>query len=235
MNTIASGNKGFMIIMLEPITYCFIDSTHFTTFSYVSPNTEHNDALLRSKASQGDEEAFRALFDRYHGRLYQYIFKIIKSKEAAEEITMDVFLKLWLSRDMMTEIQNMDGFLFRVAYNKSIDFFRAASKDQQFTELIWDKIQTPSHTESDAPLLMREYEAKLREAIDLLPPQRKKIFNLSREEGLTHSQIAEELGISKNTVANTIVEARQFIKAHLSKNLDLVVLMTAISYLLKNE
>ena len=201
----------------------------------MSPNAEHNDSLLQSQASQGDEEAFRTLFDRYHGRLFQYILKIIKSKEAAEEITMDVFLKLWLSRDMMTEIQNLDAFLFRVAYNKSIDFFRAASKNQQFTELLWEKIQITSEIDSDTSLIMREYEAKLREAIDLLPPQRKKIFNLIREEGLTHAQIAEELGISKNTVANTIVEARQFIKAYLSKNLDLVVLMSALSQLLKNQ
>jgi RNA polymerase sigma-70 factor (ECF subfamily) len=216
-------------------TTAFPDSTHFATFKPVDPNAGYNDALLQSKASQGDEEAFRVLFDRYHARLFQYIFKIIKSKEAAEEITMDVFLKLWLSREMMTEIKNMDAFLFRVAYNKSIDFFRAAAKDQQFTELLWEKIQAPSHSGSDTPIIMREYEAKLREAIDLLPPQRRKVFDLSREEGLSHAQIAEQLGISKNTVANTIVEARQFIKAYLSKNLDLVVLMTALSHFLKQE
>jgi len=201
----------------------------------VNPGSDHNDDLLQKMAAQGDEQAFRKLFDRYHGRLFRYILKIIKNKEAAEEITMDVFLKLWLAWDMIVEIQNMDAFLFRIAYNKSIDFFRAVAKDQKFTDLLWDKIEMPSEASADSSVIMREYEKKLREAIDLLPPQRKKIFNLSKEEGYTHAQIADELGISKNTVANTIVEARQFIKAYLSRNLDLVVLMTVLSQLLKNK
>lgn len=182
-----------------------------------------------------DEQAFKALFDRYRVRLYQYIFKIVKSREVAEELVMDVFLKLWLARDMMSQIENLDGFLFRVAYNKSIDFFRAVAKDKQFTDLLLEKIQIPSECYADAPLHMREYETKLRQAVNLLPPQRKKIFNLSWEEQLTNAQIAEKLGISKNTVANTMVEARQFIKSYLLKNVDLVVLMTAFSYLLKNK
>lgn len=195
----------------------------------------NNDDTLQMKVSQGDEQAFKALFDRYHGRLYQYIFNIVKCREVAEELVMDVFLKLWLARDIMSEIENLDGFLFRIAYNKSIDFFRAAAKDKQFTDLLLEKNQIPSDSYADAPLQMREYETKLREAITLLPPQRKKIFNLSREEQLTHAQIAEELGISRNTVANTIVEARQFIRTYLVKNLDLAVLMIVLSYVLKNK
>jgi RNA polymerase sigma-70 factor (family 1) len=190
---------------------------------------------LQKQVALGNEQAFKAMFDQYQPRLYLYILRIIKSKEAAEEIVLDVFLKLWLGRDMLAEVENLDGFLFRIAYNKSIDFFRAAAKDKQLTKLLWEKIQLPSGSSADTSLLMREYESKLREAIDLLPPQRKKIFNLSREEGRSHAEIAAELGISKNTVANTIVEARQFIKSYLSKNLDLVVLVTAVSCLLKEH
>jgi RNA polymerase sigma-70 factor (family 1) len=190
---------------------------------------------LQKQVALGNEQAFKAMFDQYQPRLYLYILRIIKSKEAAEEIVLDVFLKLWLGRDMLAEVENLDGFLFRIAYNKSIDFFRAAAKDKQLTVLLWEKIQLPSGSSADTSLLMREYESKLREAIDLLPPQRKKIFNLSREEGRSHAEIAAELGISKNTVANTIVEARQFIKSYLSKNLDLVVLVTAVSCLLKEH
>jgi len=195
----------------------------------------NNDNTLLIQISQGDEQAFKTLFDRYHGRLYQYIFRIVKCREVAQELVMDVFLKLWLAKDMMAEIENFDGFLFRIAYNKSVDFFRAAAKDKQFTSLLLEKNEVPSDSFADAPLQMREYETKLREAINLLPSQRKRIFNLTREEELTHAQIAEQLGISKNTVANTIVEARHFIRAYLVKNLDLAVLMTVFSFLLKNK
>jgi RNA polymerase sigma-70 factor (family 1) len=207
----------------------------FYYFSHVSDNSDFSDIALQVQASQGEEQAFRILFDRYHPRLFQYLFNLVKSKEVAEELVMDVFLKLWLSKDMLPEIKNLGGFLFRVAHNKSIDFFRAAAKDRHFANLIWEKIELPAQGTADTPLLMQEYESKLREAIELLPPQRKKVFILHQEKGLSHTQIAEQLGISKNTVANTIVEARQFIKGYLTQNLDLIVLMVALSTILKNR
>ncbi|MCH5720115.1 sigma-70 family RNA polymerase sigma factor [Niabella hibiscisoli] len=82
---------------------------------------------------------------------------------------------------------------------------------------------------------MQEYENKLREAIDLLPARRRKVFDLSREEGLSHSQIADTLGISKNTVANTIVEAKQFIKSYLEKHYGLAGLLVLLAYLIKEK
>ena len=189
-----------------------------------------NEKELLFLVSQGDEKAFRSLFDQYHTRLLNYIFSIVKSGEVAEELVMDIFLKLWLGRDKLPDIENIDGFLFRIAYNKTIDFFRASKNNRVITDLLWEKLQHPSNDEADASLMTKEYDAKLLEALSLLSPQRRKIFNLSRELGHTHTEIAEELGISKNTVANTIVEARRFIMDHLSRHLELVVLMTLFAH-----
>lgn len=208
---------------------------HFSYFSFVSTIAGYDEMVLQKQISLGDEQAFKTLFDHYSPRLYHYILGIVKSKEVAEELVMDVFLKLWLAKDMMTEIENVNGFLFRIAYNKSIDFFRAVANDKQLTKNLQEKVPMQAQASADTSLLMQEYASKIREAIDLLPPQRKKIFTLSQEEGLTNLQIAQELGISKSTVNNTLVLARQFIKDYLAKNLDLVVLMTAISCILKNN
>ncbi len=175
------------------------------------------------------------MFDRYHPRLFHFIVNLVKSREVAEELVMDVFLKLWLSRDMISTIDNFDGFLFKIAYNKSIDFFRAAAKDKTVADIIWERMEIPAQSYADAPLLMQEYENKLREAIDLLPPKRRKVFDMSREEGLSHGEIAETLGISKNTVANTIVEAKQFIKSYLEKHYGLAGLVVLLAYLLEEK
>lgn len=196
---------------------------------------QEQDFLLQNEVSQGNQQAFAILFDRYHQRLFHFVVNLVKSREVAEELVMDVFLKLWLSRDMISTIENFDGFLFKIAYNKSIDFFRAAAKDKTVADIIWERIQIPAQSYADAPLLMQEYETKLREAIDLLPPKRRQVFDMSREEGLSHNEIADALGISKNTVANTIVEAKQFIKSYLEKHYGLAGLVVLLAYLLKEK
>jgi RNA polymerase sigma-70 factor (ECF subfamily) len=198
-------------------------------------DSDFSDQTLKERASHGEEQAFKMLFDRYHSKLFHYLFNIVKSKEVAEELVMDVFLKMWLARDMIVQIENLDGFLFRAAYNKSIDFFRAAAKDKRLTDIIWENDQIPSENYADEPLLMHEYESKLRDAIDLLSPQRKKIFLLHKDGGLSNAEIADTLSISKKTVANSIVEARQFIKSYLSKELGFWLFTTVVYNLLKNN
>lgn len=181
------------------------------------------DLLL--KISQGHENAFRTLFEQYYEQLYNYIFGFIKSKQVAEELVMDVFLKIWLGRDIIPQIQKFDAFLFRVAHNKSIDFLRSVARDPKFMDLLWEKIQVANNVQSDSFVLMHEYETKLREAVSLLSPQRKKVYQLSREQDMTHDQIAAQLNLSKSTINNHIVEAQRFIRTYLSKNFDIAFLI----------
>ena len=138
---------------------------------------------------------------------------------------MDVFLKIWMGRDIIPQIEKFDAFLFRVAHNKSIDFLRSVARDPKFQDLLWDQIQLTNSVQADSSVLTHEYETKLREAVSLLSPQRKKVYQLSREQDMTHDQIAAQLKLSKNTVNNHIVEAQRFIRTYLSKNCDLAFLI----------
>jgi len=176
---------------------------------------------LLSQIALGNEHSFKVLFDSYNERLFHYICTIIKSRQVAEEIVMDVFLKIWLGKAMIPQIEKFDSFLFRVAHNKSIDFLRSVAKDPQFKELLWEQMQFSGYEKADAYLLRKEFECKLREAISLLSGQRRKVYQLSREEDMNHEQIAQELGLSKNTINNHIVEAQKFIRFYLAKNLDI--------------
>ncbi len=184
-------------------------------------NTEKE---LLAQVSEGNEKAFRALFFDYYEQLFKYISCIVKSKQIAEELVMDVFLKIWLGKELIPQIEKFDAFLFRVAHNKSIDFLRSVARDPKFQDLLWDQIQLANDARADSSVLVHEYEAKLREAISLLSPQRKKVYQLSREQDMTHDQIASQLKLSKNTVNNHIVESQRFIRNYLSKNCDMAFL-----------
>lgn len=188
------------------------------------PDTSYHtiEKTLQEAAAEGDQKAFKQLFDHYQNKLFQYIFRMVKSKQVAEELVMDVFLKLWLGRAMLKEIEKLDGFLFRVAYTKTIDFFRAAARDKIFADQVWEQMAIQSSDDVYNNLVSKEYEEHLRKVIDLLPPRRKTIFEMSREGNLSHDEISKQLNISKSTVANTITEAKQFIKEHLPDDLNLL-------------
>lgn len=192
----------------------------------------HTEKELLMQVAEGDEKAFKALFVAYYERLFNYISGFIKSRQITEELVMDVFMKIWLGRDIISQIENFDAFLFRVAHNKSIDFLRAVARDPKFRDLLWDQVQLANNIESDSSLITREYEMKLREAVSLLSPQRKKVYQLSREQDMTHDQIASHLNLSKHTVNNHIVEAQRFIRAYLSRNCDIAFLIVLMPGLL---
>lgn len=188
-------------------------------------NNFHTEKDLLMKIAEGHENAFRTLFEQYYEQLYNYIFGFIKSKQVTEELVMDVFLKIWLGKELIPQIEKFDAFLFRVAHNKSIDFLRSVARDPKFKDLLWENIQLANNVQSDSSILMHEYEVKLREAVSLLSPQRKKVYQMSREQDMTHDQIAAQLHLSKNTINNHIVEAQRFIRTYLSKNFDIAFLI----------
>lgn len=195
----------------------------------LSATAIYNEKALFQQIAEGNEKAFKIIFDTYRSRLFYYISRFVKSDRVAEELVMDVFMKIWLGRELVTQIENFDAFLFRVAHNKSIDFLRSAAKDARLHELLWDEIQIAASTQADTSLLVQEYEEKIREAIALLSPQRRKVYQLSRQNDLTHDQIANQLYISKSTVNNHIVEAQRFIRNYLSKNFDLAFILLLLA------
>nr|WP_307735054.1 RNA polymerase sigma-70 factor [Chitinophaga nivalis] len=176
----------------------------------------------------GNEKAFKALFDQYRGRLFYYISRFIKSEQVAEELVLDVFMKIWTGRELMAQVHNFDAFLFRIAHNKSVDFLRAAARDPQLKTLLEEVTEQAAADGADSLVITREYETKIRAAISLLPPQCKKVYRLSREQELTHDQIAQQLHISRATVNNHLVLAQRFIRNYLAKEMDLAIVLLLI-------
>src|SRR5258708_15992782 len=194
----------------------------------MSMEQNHSDRLLLQQIAERDEKAFKSLFEQYKDRLFRYINNIIKSKEVSEEIVMDVVMKMWVGKEIVKQIENFDAFVFRVAYNKSIDFLRSAARDPKLRDLVWHEMQVEGGLNADQQVITREYEKKLREAIGQLSPQRRLVYQMSREKGFSHLDIARQLQLSKHTVSNHIVESQRFIRSYLIRHLDIAVIVLSI-------
>jgi RNA polymerase sigma-70 factor (ECF subfamily) len=177
-----------------------------------------DEKTLLTNLAAGDEQSFNTLFEMYRDKLFHYLVKITKSPQVAEEMVTDIFVKLWVGRKLMNQVENVDGFLHKVAFNKAIDFLRTASRHARLQQAYIDRIEKIPEKLADEIIIDKESMQLLREAIGQLPPQRKLIYTLSREQGLTHDQIADALHLSRNTIKNSIMAATKSIKGFLQDN-----------------
>ena len=180
-----------------------------------------NEKKLLRQIAEGDEVAFNTLFQQYRNQLFTYLCKVTKSKETSEEIVLDVFLKIWMGRDIVNEIENFEAFLFRVARNKALDFLRSLQKDPEIQREVWNVLELSSDQATDDHLIGNDTAQNIETAIGKLSPQRQKVFNLSREEGLSYEEIAKRLQLSRNTVRNHISASLEFIREFI--NTDILI------------
>lgn len=168
--------------------------------------------------AEGDEQAFNIIFSLFRDRLYQFLVRIVKSPDIAEEIITDVFMKLWLGKSLLAHINDLEGFIHKVAYNKAMNFFKVVSRHSRLQQVYLSRLPADPEKNAEDLLIDAEDTALINEAVNQLPPQRQKIYRLSREEGLTYDEIAEALNLSTNTVRNSIVASNKSISQYLRKH-----------------
>lgn len=175
-------------------------------------NPPYNEKVLMQQVSEGDELAFGILFDSYRPRLYSYILKLSKSQEMAEDVVQDVFLKIWKGREKLIEVEHFSGFLFQVARNHAYNGFRRRAKETLILAALRREETGLTSENSEERILHKEVQEFIRQAVDKLTPQQKQVFLMSREQGMKHEEIAQELHITTRTVSNHISEALRFLR-----------------------
>ena len=171
---------------------------------------------------EGDMICFKKVYDCYRDRIYAYAFKITRSHELSEEVVQDVFIKIWNKRNKINPEYSFSSFIFRVAHNHTINLLKRIGYDKIAKERI-SQSSDNSVDDTDHKLILNEYLGIMNKAIDELPPKRKDIFNLSRVQGVSHDEIAEKLGISKNTVKSQLVKATKTIKLYFLVHADMAI------------
>lgn len=172
---------------------------------------------------QGSQWVFEAMFTKYSKELFVYSLQFTKSTERAEEIVHDVFLRLWLNRDKLKDVDSLRPLLFQMSRNHLINAFRANANSPVFEEYV----EHLDHRRSEAhsPLEYEEFVAQLHRCLERLPRQQRVIVAKSKLEELSVSEIASQLGISVQTVRNQLSQGLKEVRRLLSSCLMFLMLL----------
>lgn len=187
--------------------------------------TDQHNLLLR--VARGEEKAFRELVDHYWWSVYYNVLTLTKSSVTAQELTQDVFLKLWQKRDQLSDVRDFMAFIYVVGRNQVLSAMRkkiwAAEAD-----LPEDLVET-DHL-PDLSLEYKETWQAVLQAIDSMPAKQQQVFRMSRIEGLSNNDIVQRTGLSLSAVKWHIVAGLNTVRIFLaSRNLEYVlVILTTI-------
>ena len=165
------------------------------------------DELIGRIANEDDPVAYKQLFQLYHNRLFHFAYSITHSRETAEEIVSDVFLKVWIKRKSLIKIHNKHLYLYICAKNHAINRLIKDKKNRIFS-LDECLVEIRSiYFDPEQLMITAEMVKRVQQAISQLPPKCQLIFKLVKEDGLKYKEAAELLGLSTKTIENQMTIA----------------------------
>lgn len=161
------------------------------------------------KVAEGDSKAFTKLYNHYKEPGIRFSMAIVKDEEEAENMLHEVFIKIWNRREQINPELNFNSYIFTCLRNLAFDYLKKMERSQTMQHQYLQMMEEDHHRNSDTE------EAKivlLRNAMNSLPAKRKMILKLNVEDGKSYQEIAEMMRISKNTVKNQLVKAKQYLR-----------------------
>ncbi len=176
-------------------------------------NIDDRNLIIRLQAE--DMDAFNALYWKYQLKLYANIFKLLKDKNATEDVLQEVFITLWEKRFTIDPDNLIAGWLFTVSYNKAINYLKKSMKES----LIFEELNEALQFSGESAVVFRDVQLELIEkAVIQLSPQKRKVFDLCKIQGKTYEETAKELNISKHTVkeylSGAVMNVKEYVNFH---------------------
>lgn len=176
----------------------------------------YNDKALFRLIAEGDETAFRQLFRTYAPQFHPMVLHLTKTPSVADDIIQETFLRVWLSRDKLPAIEQPRSWLLRILFYQSFTYLRRqAVHHKALDKLAPRQLENELRSTTEEALAYSSMLQHIGEAVEALPAQAKKIYLLSREQGMKIPEIAAALSLSPNTVKNSLVRSLQAIRKHL--------------------
>lgn len=190
---------------------------------------------MRQEQSQGEllrllaessEQAYTNIYNAYSGNIFHAAMAYAKDMHVAQEIVQLVFITLWEKRATAGGIDNLENYLFILARNAIFNHFKKTAREIKAKQHF--SARQPQATDNtDHRVRMAQYNRLLESAISQLPPQRRTVYRLAREQGLSHEEIARQMKISSQTVKKHMALALRFVRTYLNQHLHPYVLMPA--------
>lgn len=155
-------------------------------------------SFFLQKIAAGDHSLFKELFMEYFPKVKYFIRHLIKDEVIAEELSQDVFVKVWENRERLVGIQLLGSYIYKIAKNATLDHIARMRKEKLFIE----RYQSDTTYTIEENLYAEETELLIHLTVNIMPAQRKKVYEMSRKQGLSNDEIAAQLELSKKTVEN---------------------------------
>jgi RNA polymerase sigma-70 factor (family 1) len=180
----------------------------------------------------GRAEAFTVLYERYNRNIYHFIYKYVHSAAMADDLTQEVFIKIWNGREQLTHVQSFKAYLLITARNHTLNSLKAALRNENaMGEVVRNFVAQRKAT--DERLLENDYTAFLQRELTKLPERTREIFKLCRQEGRTYEEVALELGISKSAVKNHMVFSMKVLKNAVEQELGISLATVLAIFLIR--
>lgn len=167
---------------------------------------------------RGDLKSFRWVYDRHHEKVYGYCCRLLSSRVVAEEITEDVFVRLWEKPDRIDPDYGISGLLLKMTKDFVWNYLKKEYRRKEQVQQYIARRPGPSTPAIESDLIFQDYVAIAEAAIRKLPEKRRVVFNLRYKAGLDNREIARQLDISEATVRVHLLKATRFLKGYLKSH-----------------
>jgi RNA polymerase sigma-70 factor, ECF subfamily len=183
---------------------------------------------LLTRLKNGDILAFDRVYELYSHKLFSFVYKILKNEAEADDVVQEVFVKIWESRHKLEDYRLLNSYIFTIAYNNSIDLIRKKINNTKYLEHLKNSATINFSPTIISQIEFNELNNQAEKLIANLPERQKQVYLLHREGGLTYPEIAEKLGISKNTVENHMVKALKYLRQNMDNSLPINLLFVSL-------
>ena len=175
-------------------------------------------ADLYKRVAAGDESAFRSLFEMHAPRLQAMAARITGSAAVADDLVQDTFLKIWVTRDQLAEVTQPGAWIRKICFFLAVNYVRRQTiRDKVMDALEYEKESAGKGLAVAEMMDFQQLLGLVNKAVQQLPGKQQQIYRLNREQGLSTTEIAQEMGLAVSTVKNLLVMALKNIRTFLQK------------------